>query len=434
MMSSPDGIDPRYMRSAELHQEASQLFPRGVTRAASAEQRPVPLRFRSASGSRIVDVDGNEYVDYALGTTTQLLGHRPRRVIDRLSELLAGDEPLFGGSHEAEIELAHKLVAAIPVAEMLSFHNSASEAIHVALGIARLYTGRQRIVKFEGHMNGWIAPMPVNVEASSPFDGVPEGIPGWRPSPDVSIAIWNDLDSVRALVEGAEPPAAVILEPAMVNAGVVPPAEGFLEGLRELCTCTGTLLIFDETITGFRFAYGGAQERFGVLPDIATLGKAFASGFPISVVASTQQIWDTVTRLGFRIRGTNNSHAISVAAALGAVDEFTINRDTIYPGMDAHAAGLATGLRDCAERAGVPLRISQFGPVLTATWGSPAVPMTYREIRATDHTQIARFGVELLDRGIHSMRGSRWFVSAAHTDEDLERTVTAAYDALRTMA
>jgi glutamate-1-semialdehyde 2,1-aminomutase len=419
----------RYARSAALHAQAQTLLPRGVTRAASADYPPVPLRFASGQGSRITDVDGNSYIDYALGTTVLVLGHRPRRVVDSVRRVV-DDGVLFAGSHEAEIELARRVTDIVPHIEKVSFHNSSSEAIHVALGIARLLTGRRRVVKFEGHMNGWIAPMPVNIESSEVFDGTPSGIPGWEPSEDVSVAIWNDIDSVARLFDSGEPVAALILEPVMINAGVVPPKDGFLQSLRELCDAHGVLLIFDETLTGFRVALGGAQELFGVRADLVVMGKALSNGFPIAMLGASRGIWDEASERGLRIRGTNNAHAVPVAAALGATEEFQVNAGEIYPRLYSLGERLRKGLQEAGAAAGKPIQIAQFGPVLSATWGLDAVPQTYRDIRRNQPAHMMHLGLALMERGIYTMRASRWFISAAHTTDDIDAAISATADSL----
>lgn len=429
----------RYARSREQIERAKRSLAGGVATAMRAAQRPVPLVIDHADGSRLIDIDGNEYVDYVLGFGPMLLGHSPPEVIDAVkSQLDRGFT--YGAQHVLEAEVAERLVDAIPCAELVCFSSTGSEAVQAALRIARAATGRSKIVKFEGHYHGWLDPMSVStpgLAAADPTASPPlEPIPATGGQADcaelLAIARWNDADELAALLDQrGDDIAAVIMEPVAANGGLIPPAPGYLERARELTAANGSLLIFDEVVTGFRLARGGAQERFGVTPDLATYGKAIAAGMPLSAVAGTRDVMEVVADGRVRHVGTFNCAPPAAAAAAAALDIYRERSPGLYADLDRAATTLAEGLADAAAEADVPLRIHQVGPLVQTFILDPGASVTqYADTLAADLARFARFAEKMLERGVIVLPRGWWFLSTAHSEEDIELTLDAARSAL----
>ncbi len=410
-------MSDRYARSRAQHRRSALSLAGGVATAFRAPQLPVPISFERGAGSRLWDLDGNDYVDFALAFGPMLLGHSPPAVVEavrRQLEMGIG----YGASHVAEAALAETICRMVPCAERCIFSSTGSEAVHAALRIARAATGRNRVIKFQGHFHGWLDPLSV-------------GVPGWEDAspasagqdPYASMAVtvcpWNDLGALREELRGDV--AAVIMEPLAVNGGCLFPAPGYLEEVRRLTTLAGTVLIFDEVITGFRLAPGGAQERFGVTPDLVILAKALGSGFPISAVAGRADLMDEVASGRVRHAGTLNANPISVAAALATLTELERDGDTIYPRLEALGDGLARILREESAAAGLPLTFNQLGAMGHAFWSQDPVDDHPATLRA-DREAYRHFAAALLDEGVHVIPRGLLYVSAAHTEPDLDHT------------
>ena len=294
-----------YSNSTSLYEQAKEHLGGGVSsnfRYAGYGESPVPLFYAKGSGSRLTDVDGNVYIDYALANGPAILGHAPPPVLEAVSRTLAMGQ-LFAGQHELELELARRITGIVPCAELVRFASSGSEAVQAALRLARAHTGRRKIVKFEGHYHGWLdnifmsvapspneagpalAPVPV-----SHTPGQPESVLG-----DVLVLPWNDIDVfAEALRTHRDEIAGVIMEPILCNTGALRPRPGYLEGVRELTAEHGAVLIFDEVITGFRVGLQGAQGLLGVTPDLAVFAKALAAGFPLAAVVGRREVMERV--------------------------------------------------------------------------------------------------------------------------------------------
>ena len=432
----------RYRRSSEQIERARRSLAGGVSTAMRAAQRPVPLVVERAHGSRLVDVDGNEYVDYVLGFGPMLLGHRPRPVVDAVAAQLERGFT-FGAQHRLEAELAERVVATVPCAELVCFSTTGSEAVHAALRIARAVTGRPKVLKFEGHYHGWLDPVHVSTPGFAPgasvADGPLEAVPGTAgqaPPADVVIARWNDAAALEQVfaAEG-DSIAAVIMEPVAANGGLIAPRPGYLERARELTRERGSLLIFDEVVTGFRLALGGAQERYGVVPDLATYGKAIAAGMPLSAIAGTAEVMGVVADGRVKHVGTFNCAPPAAAAAVAALDVYAEGSPEMYEELAALAAALGDGLGRAAAEAGVPLKVHVAGPLLQTFVCDPSTEVVeYRDTLAADSEAFARFAELMLERGINVLPRGWWFLSTAHSEADLQLTVEAARDAFEVLS
>jgi glutamate-1-semialdehyde 2,1-aminomutase len=402
-----------------------------------AAQRPTPLTIDHGRGSRVVDLDGNEYVDHVLGFGPLLLGHCPPAVVEAASAQLRRGTT-FGAQHELEAEVAERLVELVPCAELCCFSTTGSEAVHAALRIARAATGRPRVVKFEGHYHGWIDPVYVSTPGTPPGTELQlEPVPataGQGAAADVLVARWNDAAGLgRLLAEHGETVAAVLMEPVACNGGLIEPEPGFLAAVRDLCDWSGSLMIFDEVVTGFRMALGGAQERFGVTPDLAVFGKAIAAGLPLSAVAGSAAAMEPLLDGRVPHVGTFNCNPLSAAAAVAAIDAYRGDPD-FHSSLDRRAEALATGLRAAAADAGVPLRVRRSGSLLQTAIGGEEYPRDYAGTLHSDREAEARFSAEMLARGTMVLPRGWWFLSAAHDAGDLELTLDAAAAALRALA
>lgn len=435
-------IPPRtlenFSRSLDYMERARELMPFGVASSKRATQRPTPLVIDHAKGSRLYDIDGNEYIDYVAGGGPMLLGHQSEPVIEAVRKQLERGTQ-YALAHEGELELAERVCRLVPGAEMVTFLSSGSEAVHLALAIARGATGRRRVLKFDGAFDGWIAPMCTNmpggpaVGPERPYALRPNA--GWNVGDeDVVICPWNDPAAFEAVMEEhGDSLAAVITEPAACNVGGILPLPGFLEFLREQCDKYGTVLIFDEVITGFRLAPGGAQERFGVTPDLATFAKAMANGFSISAVAGRRSVMSAATDGPVRTRGTYNGNPVVVAAANAMLAELENRGKALYDELERRSTDLAEGINAVAAKHGVPLRANRVGSVLALLWGLDKAPTSYRDVARSDFTALGDLEEQLNLRGICTIDGQRMFVSAAHTDEDIAQTIEALDQALTRM-
>lgn len=410
------------------------VIPGGVTSSIRAGASPHPMYFERGEGPYLWDVDGNRYVDYALGYGPLLLGHAPLIVRAAISAQLERDLT-FGSQHRLEPELAELLVQAVPGAEQAIFATTGSEAVAAALRLARAVTGRDLVIKFEGHYHGWLD----GVFASTSFDPARSG-PTGRPATvaatigvpggaliDIAVAQWNDLGSVEAiLAEHPKRVAAILCEPIAVNGGLIAPISGFLGALRRLADEHGTLLVFDEVITGFRVALGGAQERLNVTADLAVFAKAIAGGIALSAVTGSRAVMAPIANGRLVHNGTFNGNPIAMASGVASLRYLIDGRDQIYAELDRLGARLAAGLAAASPR----LTVRQVGPIVHTAVDEPADVRTIRD-RTGDPAAHARFIEALLALGIHATPRGLWYVSTTHRDVDIDSTAAAAADAAR---
>jgi len=427
-------------KSKELFEEAKKYHAGGVDSTVISAFAPHPLFFERGQGSRFWDVDGNEYIDYVLGFGPLILGHCPRPVIEAVKAQLE-EGSTFGAPYRKQLELAKLVTEIIPAIKLVRFNNSGSEAVHAVLRLARGYTGKQKIVKFEGHYHGWfdnvyISHTPDNLAALGPATS-PNAVlmtGGQVPSvlQDVIVLPWNNLEVVERTIRARRDEiAAIILEPIVANCGVIMPQQGYLEGLRRITAESGVLLIFDEVITGFRTALGGAQAYYDVIPDLSTFAKAAAGGYPISGFGGRREIMDLIATWKVAHAGTLNANGVVVSAALATIKELSRDNGAVYERMRRLGQRLIAGIGEIAERSGIPMVIQGPGTFFGAVFCDQPI-VDYRSTFALNKQRAVRFAEELLMRGIYGFPRGRglWYLSAAHTDADIDQTLQAVEDVM----
>jgi glutamate-1-semialdehyde 2,1-aminomutase len=412
----------QYPESARLFSESQKYLAGGVSSGMRAAAKPTPLFFSSAAGSRLFDVDQNQYLDYCLGWGPLILGHSHPAIVERVSAQLTVSQ-LLGAQHELEIQVAKKICEVVPSAERVIFSNTGTEAVQVALRLARTFTGRRKIIRFEGHYHGWM-------------DNI---LPGYRPTPNSSppkagengLAMgetltlpWNDLPAVEAALQAqGQEIAALITEPILCNSHCLMPAPDYLQGLRALTTKHGVVLIFDEVITGFRVSLGGAQLLYGVTPDLTTMGKAVAGGFPLSVVGGRQEIMDLVAQHKVGHAGTFNGNPIVLAAAHATLETLQADNCAALTRLRTNGERLMQGIAKSAQAAGVPILINGIGSCFHVAFSSRHAMVNYRDTLDSDLAARDEFLLALLRTGIYLMPDGRWYISAAHTEDDITHTL-----------
>ncbi len=424
------------VRSEQLYTLAQELMPGGVSSPVRAFRAVggVPRFIARGRGAILEDVDGNRYIDYVGSWGALILGHAHPVVVHALREAIRRGTS-YGAPTEAEIELARRIREAFPSIEKIRFVNSGTEATMSALRVARAATGRPKIIKFEGGYHGHADFLLARAGSGMATFGLPDsaGVPEtWVQ--DTLVAPYNDLEAVAALFERfPDQIAAVIVEPVAGNMGVVPPKPGFLEGLRSLTRRYGALLIFDEVITGFRVARGGAQALYGVTPDLTCLGKIIGGGLPVGAYGGRRELMDLVAPAGPVYQaGTLSGNPLSMVAGRATLDQLTPG---LYRQLEERTARLAEGLQAAAGWAGVPVQIHRVGSMLSLFFTERPV-VDYTTAASTDRASYARFFHAMLARGVYLPPSplEAWFVSAAHTESHIERTIRAARAAFREVA
>lgn len=410
-------------RSQALLERALQVIPGGVNSPVRAFRGVggTPRFIERGEGSRIYDADGNEYIDYVGSWGPLLLGHRHPAILNALQTALEAGTS-FGAPTEREILMAERIRQAMPSMEMVRLVNSGTEATMSALRVARGFTGRELTIKFEGCYHGHVDSLLVKAGSGVATLGLPDtaGVPSAFAATTLALP-YNSINAVEAAFQKlGDKIAAVIVEPVAGNMGCVPPAPGFLEALRELCTRHGALLIFDEVMTGFRVALGGAQERYGIRPDLTTAGKVIGGGLPIGAYGGRADIMSQVAPAGPVYQaGTLSGNPLAVAAGLAVLD-YLIQNPGIYETLEQRAAALCT-----QPPAGVT--VNRVGSMFT--WFFTPGPVTdYESAKKSDTQAFSRFFHHMLERGVY-LAPSQFeaaFVSAAHSGDDIKRTVEAA--------
>ena len=410
-----------FTKSQQLFKEAVELIPGGVNSPVRAFKAvgDFPVFIEKGEGSKLYDVDGNEFVDYICSWGPLLLGHQPASVTAAVQDaLLKGST--FGAPTALEVEIANMIVDAVPSVEMVRMVNSGTEATMSAIRLARGYTKRNKLVKFEGCYHGHADHLLIKAGSGALTFGVPSspGVPESIAS-ETLTATYNNLDSVKDLfAQYPDQIAAVIVEPIAGNMGLVPPAEGFLEGLREVTKEHGALLIFDEVISGFRASYGGAQKVFNIMPDLTCLGKIIGGGLPVGAYDQA---------------GTLSGNPVAMAAGIATLTELA--KPGVYEMVEGKAKTLADGLRAAAEKAGVKVAINHSASLLTVFFTEQPVD-NYAAAMSSDAAKFKVFFQSMLNQGIYlpPSQFECWFVSLAHSDEDLAKTLAAAETAFAAVA
>ena len=393
-----------------------------------------PFFVARAEGARLWDVDGRGYIDYVMSWGPLILGHAPKRVRDALREVLDRGWS-YGAPTPGEVELAREITRAYPSMELVRLTSSGTEAAMAALRVARGFTGRERIVKFEGCYHGHGDSLLVKAGSGGATFGVPDslGVPADLARLTITLP-FNDLDAVRATLDGlGREVAAVIVEPVVGNMGVVPPRPGFLAGLRDLTARHGALLIFDEVITGFRLGYGGAQALYGVAPDLTVLGKIIGGGLPVGAYGGRREVMERVSPLGGVYQaGTLSGNPLAVAAGLETLA--ALREPGVYETLEARAAAVEAGLREAAAAARVPVMVNRVGSMLTCFFTDRPV-LDWAGAKAADTRRYAAFFHGMLERGVY-LAPSQYeaaFLSLAHSDDELAATAEAARASFRAL-
>ncbi len=415
--------------SEELFAAACQVLPGGVNSPVRAYRSVglTPRFIQRAEGSCIYDVEGHRYIDYVCSWGPMILGHN-HPIIREAVEKAVADGLSFGAPTPREVEMAQLMVDMVPGLEMVRMVNSGTEAVMSALRLARGATGRDKLIKFEGCYHGHSDCMLVNAGSSALAGGHPSssGVPVGA-ARDTLTAQFNDLASVQALLEANRGEvAAVIVEPVAANMGVVGPAPGFLQGLRELCDAHGTLLIFDEVITGFRLAPGGAQEYFGVKADLVTYGKIIGGGMPVGAYGGSRALMEQVAPCGAVYQaGTLSGNPVAMAAGLAQLRYLQANPQ-VYTHINHMGAQLAGDMAKLAAQSQVPVAINQVGSLISPFF-TPTEVSTFVDAKGSDVGMYARYFGEMLQRGIYlaPAQFEAMFLSDAHSREDLTATLEA---------
>jgi len=421
-------------KSIGLYHRALEMIPGGVNspvRAFKAIGIP-PTFMERAKGSKIFDVDGNEYIDYVGSWGPMILGHAHPKIVAALKKAIPKGTS-YGAPTPLEVELASKVKKAFPSMEMVRMVSSGTEAVMSAIRVARGYTGRTKIIKFEGCYHGHGDSLLVKAGSGATTFGIPDslGIPE-ELAKHTLTAIYNDLESVKTLVtQFPEQIACIIVEPIAGNMGVVLPERGFLEGLRNICNEKGILLIFDEVITGFRAAYGGAQAIYKIKADMTCLGKIIGGGLPVGAYGGKRGIMDKVSPLGGVYQaGTLSGNPLAMTAGITILE--LLKSKKIYQDLEKKTLYLTERISECVEERGIPFTLNQATGLFTLFFTEGPVK-DYRTAKMSDTKRFAQFFIGMMEQGIYlpPSQFEAWFISLAHTQKDLDRTIEACHTALK---
>ncbi|HSA77984.1 MAG TPA: glutamate-1-semialdehyde 2,1-aminomutase [Nitrospirota bacterium] len=423
-------------RSRRLFEEAKKHIPGGVNSPVRAFRSVggEPLFIKKAKGSKIVDADGKAYIDYVLSWGPMILGHTHPRVTAALKKAIMNGTS-FGAPTELEITLAKMVKKAVPSIEMVRMVSSGTEATMSAIRVARGYTGRDKIIKFDGGYHGHGDSLLVKAGSGVATFGLPDspGVPADLAKLTITIP-YNDLDAFKdiAFREG-EQIACIIVEPVAGNMGCVPPEPGFLEGLRQVCDQYGIILIFDEVMTGFRVAYGGAQQRYKIKPDLTCLGKVIGGGLPVGAFGGRREIMEKIAPLGpIYQAGTLSGNPLAMTAGIETLR--LLSKPGVYKTLEKISADLEQGLYAAAAEAGVPVTFNRVGSMFTGFFTDQKVK-DFSSAKTSNTTRFGKYFLSMLKNGVNlaPSQFEAGFVSLAHTKSDISKTVEAARKSLKGM-
>jgi glutamate-1-semialdehyde 2,1-aminomutase len=425
-------------RSRQYHESAKRRIAGGVN--SNVRLSGTPICFASGKGSRLTDLDGNVYIDYALGMGPHILGHAPPAVTEEVARTLSTGQ-LFAGQHALELQLAEKFISCVRSAELVRFGLTGSETVQAALRVARAHTGRPEIIKFEGHYHGWFDNILINLNGPAAKESGQLPLPhhlqsaGQSPhaSDDVAVLPWNDFEAIERYVGSNHSKiAAIITEPVMLNTGGILPKPDYLQHLRRLATAHGIVLIFDEVITGFRVALGGAQALYGVQPDLSIFAKALGAGFPVAALTGRREIMELFGSGRVNHSGTYNANLVSISAALATLGILSAEGQPAFARINAVGKALMEGIAEIAARCGVNLKVSGLPSAFHTCFADHSIDDYVTYMRA-DHKRLGSFLGALLERGVRPTSRGTWFVSAAHSDNDAASTLDAVERSLQSI-
>jgi len=421
-----------HKNSEEFFESAKKYIPGGVNSPVRAFKSVGghPIFIARGEGSKVYDIDGNEYIDYVASWGPFILGHTPVEVTEAV-EIALQSGTSFGAPTALEVAMAKKVTEIVPSIEKIRMVNSGTEATMSAIRLARGFTGRDKIIKFEGCYHGHVDCLLVQAGSGVATLGLPDspGVTKGATADTISVP-YNDLDAVEKVLKEEEV-ACVIIEPVAGNMGCVPPKEGFLEGLRAATKASGTLLIFDEVMTGFRVALGGAQERYGITPDLTCLGKIIGGGLPVGAFGGRADIMDSIAPVGSIYQaGTLSGNPLAMTAGITTLN--ALSEPGVYDELERKSARLAEGVAKAAETVGVTVTANRVGAMFTTFFTDKQV-VDYESAKTTDGKAFSRYFRCMLEQGVNlaPSQFEAGFMSLAHSDEDIDMTIQAATIAFR---
>ena len=421
----------KFDNSKKLYEEAKKMVPGGVSSSIRQTEWPVPLFFKSAKGSKMTDVDDNEFIDYVMGMGPNIFGHSPDFITNSVYQDMQ-DGFCLTGQTKKENELSEFVEKTLPFKRKVRYASSGTEIVQIALRLARSFTNKNKFLKFEGHYHGWMDSVLYNShpDVSSEetlFDPIAEsGGISKGTADEVVIAPWNDIEALKNILKVHNDISAIITEPILWNSNVILPNPGYLENLRKLCNQHGILLIFDEVGTGFRVALGGAQEIYGVEPDLSTYAKSMAGGFPIAMLAGKPEIMDYMSNGNVVHGGSFNTNVMSVSAAHATLDYLLKNED-FYKSLNKNGDILIKGLKEVAKKHDIDILIQGLGSVFYLSFTNLDSIKNYRDhANNVDQEKYREFSKLMLLNGIRLSQNGRWHMSSSHDISDIEITIKAA--------
>jgi glutamate-1-semialdehyde 2,1-aminomutase len=428
-----------FSKSTRYHADAAHAIAGGVN--SNVRLLGTPICFARALGAYLFDIDGNSYIDYALGMGPAILGHAHPKVVAAVEGSLSLGQ-IYAGQHQAELELALLVQRLIPSAQLVRFGMTGSEMVQAAIRVARAYTGRSTVIKFEGHYHGWFDNVLANVggppaNSSGPIPFATSLQTRGQPQSSVEellVLPWNNIDALSQCFKArGHEIAAVLMEPMMCNAGAILPRPEYLQAVRRLCDRDGVLLVLDEVITGFRLGLAGAQGRFGVIPDVSIFAKAIGAGLPLAMLAGRADVMELISTGAVNHSGTYNSNVVSIAAGVAALRVLSENDGSILVQIESAGRALMSGMQELAHKHGQNLHVAGMGAVFNTSFTDQQNVFDYASFKLAHEAPLKAFLEGLLMRGVRPTSRGTWFVSSAHTNTDVQETLAAVDEVLAEM-